>query len=1301
MNYTGINWEGGLIGPETLENLKENGDLKGQASSDFELDTPVRDEIQSCWADSVQQWKIFKTRIEREDAKDKYGTSRTRQFWIQPLLALLGFDIETSNAIQIGEKSFAISHKATRRICPIHIIGYYESLDKAREGQKKSPHSMVQEFLNLNEEALFALVTNGHVIRLLRDSSHLVKLTYLEFDLEKIFEEELYDNFAILFRLLHATRFPANETEPSECLLEYYHQNSLENGTRIRDKLSSAVKEAVRLWADGILHNPENAAFVQNYEKTWTADNLNEEFLTLIYRLLFLLVIEERHLVYEKNADQKKRALYYSYYSLQNLRKRCAFMGSEERHYHDAFEQLKTTFALFEDESTGIPLGIKALAGDLFSKNGLELLKGVYINNKDFSDGFRLFDSYYDDKRRVTVRVNYAALNVEEFGSIYEGLLAFDPSITKSINGTYDFSYVEGTDRDDSSSHYTPEELVEPLIKSALEPLIQKKLQEEDKEKALLSIRVCDDACGSGHILLNAARRIALELARVRTNSDNPDPKTYRLAEKDVIRSCIYGIDKNPQAVHLCKVALWLESHNPGTSLGFLDNHIKCGDSLVGVARVEELFDLIPSAMFKTYKDSQKEYYNELKKKNDIQIKDIKIIEKAKMTRPKINSDIMDVIKKLIEVGAMDDTTPEKETLKKQEYQKLLTTAAWAKLKALADLRLAGFFADKTQEHPLVTQYSYEDLIAGNTKIEGNMAVNYAAEVSNKKHFFHWFLEFAEVMAEGGFDCFLGNPPFKGNRRLKGIFGEDYLDYMKIAFAPAGAIDLVGYFVRRNYDLLKKDCSLASLSTNTIAQGNCREGCLQVIEDNGGTITMAVKSTPWPGVAAVSISLLAITKGRWNGTKLLDGKKVEYISTYFDEAEKESDSESLTLAQNNSFSFVGTFVLGIGFTLTQDEVKSLIATNTNNEKVVVPYINGVDLNSSYNQSASRWIINFYDRPLSRETAPVEYNGEFAEDYPECLKIVEEKVKPERTRLNDKGTDFALRKPLPQRWWQYADKRPALYSKLATMQRTLVVAQVSKTLAFAFVDTKQVLDAKLIVFPFQNNFYLTIMQSSLHFYWAWKFCTTMKADLTYTPSAIFETFPFPAGFEPNRDYVTAAVREKEDSSEEIKQHKEKLDALGQKLDEQRKKIMLRLKIGLTKLYNLYHLENLSAKEVISAAKCSEEEASWAINEIQIMRAIQTECDTAVAAAYGWSDIILNHGFYDLEFLPENDRRRYTVCPEARKEIMRRLIALNNTRHQQEVEAGFVDENGKLVKKDSGKDKKAEKKIDANIQPSLFD
>ena len=1280
MNYTGISWEGGLIGPETLDNLNETSGLKGQSSKDFDLDIPVRDEIQSCWADAVQQWKIFKARIEREDPRDKFGTSRTRQFWIQPLLGMLGFDIESKPAEQFGEKSFAISHKATRRICPIHIVGYYESLDKAREGQKRSPHSMVQEFLNLSEENLYALVTNGHVLRLLRDSSRLVKLTYLEFDLEKIFEEDLYDNFAILYRLLHPTRFPAIGTEPADCLLEYYHLNSMENGSRIRENLSAAVKTAVETWANGFLNREDNKDIVSGYGTQWTADSLNDEFLTLVYRLLFLLVIEERHLVFERDADPSKRNIYYAYYSLQSLRKRCTTIGPEEKYYHDAYEQLKTVFALFEDNDFGNTLGIKALMGDLFNKDEMKILKQVHINNWDFAEGVKLFDSYFDEDRKVKVRVNYAALNVEEFGSIYEGLLELDPSIERDINGSLKFSYVQGEDRDNSSSHYTPEELVDPLIKSALNPLIEKKLLEADKEHALLSIRVCDDACGSGHILLNAARRIALELARVRTKSDNPDPTSFRNAEKDVIRNCIYGIDKNPQAVKLCKVALWLESHNPGTSLGFLDNHIKCGDTLVGVARVEDIFKTIPSDTFKTYKDSDKKYYAELKKWNDDVIKKQKKEKESEaqdVFRKEIDSDIQSVIAEMAQVSKMDDSTPELAEEKKSNYLKVTSTSAWKKLKVLADMRLAGYFADKTQQQPLVTEDVYRKYLTGEKDIENDSEAIYAQQVSKQKGFFHWFLEFAEVMAEGGFDCFLGNPPFKGNRKLKGIFGEDYLDYMRIAYAPAGAIDLVGYFVRRNYDLLKNDCALGTISSNTIAQGNCREGCLKVIEDQGGSIIMAVKSTPWPGEAAVVVSLLAIQKGEWKSLRLLDGKKVAFISSYFDD--QKNSREKFVLMQNTNCTFHGSNVLGLGFVLDEQKAQSLIEQRAKNTNVIMHYINGEDLNSRCNQSAGRWVINFFDRPLCKKETSDDYKGEFAEDYPECLEIVEKLVKPERTRVKEDGS-FALRYPLPQRWWQFCEKSPALYAKLKGLSRTIVISRVSKTLAFAMVNSeKTVFSDSLVVIPLDNICYLTILQSFSHFYWSWKYCTTMKADLTYTASAIFETFPFPAGFEPNREYVPEEILAAEDADEQIKQHKATLDALGEKLDNQRKTIMLKIKIGLTNLYNLYHQENLSAASIAKTAKCSDADAEWALGEFMKMRQVQVECDTAVAAAYGWSDIALNHGFYDLEFLPENDRRRYTVCPDARKEIMTRLLKLNNDRHKQELAAGLVDETGKPLKK----------------------
>ena len=625
----------------------------------------------------------------------------------------------------------------------------------------------------------------------------------------------------------------------------------------------------------------------------------------------------------------------------------------------------------------------------------------------------------------------------------------------------------------------------------------------------------------------------------------------------------------------------------------------------------------------------------------------------------------------MAEVSKMEDSTPELAEKKKACYLEVISTPAWKKLKVLADMRLAGFFADKTQQQPIVTEDVYRKYLTGEKDIENDAEALYAQKISREKGFFHWFLEFAEVMAEGGFDCFLGNPPFKGNRKLKGIFGETFLDYMKFAYAPAGAIDIVGYFVRRNFDLLKADCALGTISSNTIAQGNCREGCLKVIEDNGGSITMAVKNTPWPGEAAVVVSLIVINKGEWNKTCLLNGRKVRYISTFFDDSQ---ESTAYYLAQNTSISEQGSLVLGQGFILSEELATELIALDSKNAKIIQPYINGEELNSRFDQSAGRWVINFFDRPLNSDKAPSDYKGEFAEDYPELLRIVEETVKPKRIEKLKDGTIVQQDK-----WWQFHRPHCEMYRRIWKHPRAIAIAQVSKTLAFSFVKTNQVLDAMLTVISLDEFSFFTILQSNIHFFWAWKYCTTMKSDLRYTPTTIFEIFPFPAGFEPNRENVPEEILVAEDADETIKQHKATLDTLGEKLDNQRKTIMLKIRIGLTNLYNLYHQENLSAASIAKTAKCSEADAEWALDEFMKMRQVQVECDTAVAAAYGWSDIVLNHGFYDLEFLPENDRRRYTVCPEARKEIMTRLLKLNNDRHKQEVAAGLVDETGKLLKK----------------------
>ncbi|HQL33587.1 MAG TPA: N-6 DNA methylase, partial [Treponemataceae bacterium] len=600
MKYEAINWEGALIGPETLDKIVDENAIKGQKSGDFGLKGKVRDEILEAWAEAKAQWSLFSMRRAREDAKDAYGTSRTRQSWIIPFLSLLGYELENAAAVEVAGKSFAISHRAAGRVCPVHIVGFNESLDKKREGSsasgsRASPHSLVQEYINLSD-TLYALVTNGLTIRLLRDSSRLIKLTYLEFNLERIFEEELFSDFALLFRLLHISRWPADADSASECLLEVYHQDSLENGSRIRGKLSGAVIDAIIYWADGLLNHSDNRSLRDLVRSDPSAPRLlYDTLLTLVYRVLFLLVIEERDLTHQEGADADLKKLYRDYYSLSSIRERSRAVWSEEGRFSDFWATLMDCFSLHEDGERATLLALKPLAGDLFSDDSFALFRGLSMDNASFARGLTMLDSYEDEKRGVPVRVNYAALNVEEFGSIYEGLLDFDARIHEA-EGRFHFGFTSGDDRGKSGSHYTPEELVQPLIEHALDPLIEQCLSKNDPEQSLLSLKICDDACGSGHILLNAARRVALELSRIRTKADNPDPASYRKALREVIERCIYGVDFNPQAVRLCKVALWLESHNPGESLGFLDHHIKCGDSLVGITQASELLDPIPEA---------------------------------------------------------------------------------------------------------------------------------------------------------------------------------------------------------------------------------------------------------------------------------------------------------------------------------------------------------------------------------------------------------------------------------------------------------------------------------------------------------------------------------------------------------------------------------------------------------------------------------------------------------------------------------------------------------------------------------
>jgi hypothetical protein len=972
------------------------------------------------------------------------------------------------------------------------------------------------------------------------------------------------------------------------------------------------------------------------------------------------------------------------------------------------------TFALFEDRGIGEKLGIAPLAGGLFGTDALGPLTGCRLNNRRLLESLRGLSQFTDAATGTVQIVNYASLDVEEFGSVYEGLLEYDPEIDLKARV---FRFVAGQDRSSSGSHYTPDELVQPLIQHSLEHLITDRTvapdaSQEKRDAArqkLLQLKVADVACGSGHILLAAARRIGLELARLASGAEQPSPPEIRAGTREAIQNCIYGVDKNPLAVELCQVALWLEAHQPGQPLNFLEHRIRCGDAIVGVGRLEDLRRGIPTEAFKNYpgdSDQAKENGKALRKRNK---EERKVREAGGGSLSLFNQ--LDTVEDQLaafqqrydEFATLPETTPAEIEAKAKAYKKLTSGGNWWFIKTLADVQTAQFFLSLDDEAKVVTDATFFEMLGGAHR--QSQAAAAATGVSAERRFLHWFLEFPEVFAQGGFDCVVGNPPFLGNRKISGDFGSGYLTYLIAKYDPIGSVDLVTYFFRRIFNVLKAGGFQSLISTNTIAQGDARAGGLAVIRNQGGTINHAVRSMRWPGVAAVEVALVTIFKGDWQKPLVLNQTEVAQITTYLDDQEYLGDP--YRLKQNAGKSFQGSIVLGKGFVLEPEQAAALIEKDPKNKDVLFPYLNGSDLNSRPDQSPSRWVINFFDWPERRlapeewqalapeereeikrhitaektvEVAPPNYNQPVAMDYPDCYAIVEREVKPERQRWKiDKkkkkeivGT-YALRKPLPERWWMYADKRPALYRTIAGMERVLVVPLVSKYSTFNFTESSYVYMHKLGVFAVTD---FGLLAGSIHNVWAWKYSSTLgSSTLNYSNSDVFETFPYPQGLL-------------------------ELQSLGRVYEIHQGKTTISLHFGLTKLYNQFHnaqlltdyddlWENdiLTDPKKLKARKQSQETYNlWrhldktegtigmgeAVERIVELRQLHKEMDEAVLAAYGWHvntrrwgpAIRLRHDFYEVDYLPEQDNVRYTIHPDARREVLKRLLLLNHEIHAAE-------------------------------------
>ncbi|WP_051040515.1 Eco57I restriction-modification methylase domain-containing protein [Methylomicrobium album] len=776
MNYPSIRIEGAILSPDILEGLHD--DTLGQRPADFGLESglKVKDEIARAWADAQDYWRIFQRKLDTLKT-DSPATTETRNLWMVPLLGLLGYQLEYQpKAAELNGKTYAISHRVINRAhTPLHIIGCREpaGLDKKPERThigtpRMSAHGLVQEYLNLHDE-LYGIVTNGRVLRLLRDSSRLVKLTYLEFDLDRIFTDGLFADFAILYRLLHATRLPISHDTAAESLLELYHQDSLEQGTRIRDGLRKTVTEALEILGTGFLSHSKNEVLQQMVKEDHLRPDVYFNYLLrLVYRLLFVMVIEERGVVFPIEAEPRFIGIYFQFYSVQRLRRLAITRGLKTERFQDAWASLLSTFQLFEKPEQAAKFGMTALGGKLFHPESLGPLSTSYLSNATlFSALDRL--CYFDDpKTGQRTPVNFGALATEEFGSVYESLLELHPQI--EILPTFSFGFLKaaGNERKTSGSYYTPTSLVDCLLESTLDPVIETRIKNyaelgfTSAEKGLLAIKVCDPACGSGHFLIAAAQRIARRLALLRSNGDEPAPDVMRHSLREVIGHCIFGVDINPMSVELCKLGLWLEAVEPGKPLTFLDHHIKCGNSLLG-ATPAAIKGGIPDEAYKPLTADSKEAVNWMKKLNkDATVGQGDLFEFISEDASPNIGDLTDVVTKL---ENLSDETVEALQVKENLYKEIVQGNSYDNARLLHDAWCAAFVwpKDKIEIGKELTTQHLRDIERDAFSIS-HWTKKKIRQLAEEYRFFHWHLEYPSVFgenSEGGFDCVLGNPPWE------------------------------------------------------------------------------------------------------------------------------------------------------------------------------------------------------------------------------------------------------------------------------------------------------------------------------------------------------------------------------------------------------------------------------------------------------------------------------------------------------------------------------------------------------------
>ncbi|MBS1169610.1 MAG: putative type modification enzyme [Burkholderiaceae bacterium] len=765
--FTALTIEGGLLAPDFLNKIAHL-DATEQTETDYAIPRGLRlrDEIGRYWKIAQSLWQDFEAHRQRSGRETHAVTVR---HFLEPFCRqVLGFaDLESIGQITLSERIFPIGHTAAQGRIPVVFAAHDQLLDRSdnRHGdgiRRRSPFLLAQEYLNASEACLWAVVTNGLKLRILRDNASLTRPAYIEADLEAIFNEGLYPDFTALWLLAHASRFGKNGAEPTDCPLERWRNTAQEDGVLVRGRLRLGVADALRALGTGFIAHPANTALREKIDRgEMTAQSLHEQLLRLVYRLIFLATIEDRELLFSPQAQPEAKERYQQGYSLQRLRQLAMRRRRYDRH-SDLWQALCITFAGLAKGQAA--LGLPPLGG-LFETSQCPDLDAAQLENQSLLGA--LFSLCFFRDGAALSRVNYRDMGSEELGSVYESLLELVPAISIAA-GDRRFGFIgdddegsnKGNARKLSGSYYTPDSLVQELIKSALDPVIERTLEVNPKEpvKALFNLTICDPACGSGHFLLAAARRVAEEIARLNAEDGNPLPADFRHALRDVIARCIYGVDKNPMAVELARTALWLEAYTPDRPLTFLDHHLRCGDALLGVLDPAVLEAGIPDKAFNALSGDDKETVKQLKKTNrDAR----KAIEKTRERAGRILSLQFDGADDVAALEALPDDTLEALEAKRLAFRQAEDKAAQSSTRLAADLFVAAFVLPKTAPNKTNTPTSQDVWLALNDSEHRPSLAAAASRAATEAQAFHWWQAFPQVHAKGGFDVLLGNPPWE------------------------------------------------------------------------------------------------------------------------------------------------------------------------------------------------------------------------------------------------------------------------------------------------------------------------------------------------------------------------------------------------------------------------------------------------------------------------------------------------------------------------------------------------------------